>query len=126
MESVQEQSDRLNRTGWPNSYTGGRGKWLIVIGQNRDSEVIDRSNFRTAERLFRVDGVDHREGWTIERLGHWACGWVEHIIIDPACPALAKIASDIRAKLEQYPILDEDDCGSLGKPMVLKNKLDGR
>lgn len=82
--------------------------WLVCIGRNRDSDALARSNWRVAEKSFEAldpSGVDHE----VHRFGHWACGWLELIIVRPDTPC-AKEAGDMEAALADYPILDEHDC----------------
>jgi hypothetical protein len=47
---------------------------------------------------------------SVIRMGHWACGWFELIIVQPDCNA-AVVAYVIEGMLEGYPILDETDFG---------------
>ena len=78
--------------------------WYIVITQSRDSGLIEKSNFASA--LNRLGG----EGGAVQvlRFRHWACGWIEILLVDPhnnkACIEGGKIQADI----ENYPLLDEE------------------
>jgi len=74
----------------------------MPFGRNRDSDHSDESNFDAALKLLggESDTVE------IVRFGHWACGWVEYLFVHPS----RKAETDaILARLEDYPILDEDD-----------------
>jgi len=86
--------------------------WLVLpCGQNRDSGALDRSNFRTAEKILaEVDpnGSDYE----VHRFGHWACGWFEVILVRPETAA-AKEAEGIEATLADYPILCDSDHSEL-------------
>ena len=88
------------------SYFGDRPDWLILAGQHRDSDYLERSNFRVAEQLAVV--ALGRESVAIERSGHWAVGWIEYVVLAPSA-ASERLAEDIRGRLEDYPILDEGD-----------------
>jgi len=82
-----------------------RQKWLVVpVGQNRDSGCLDLSNFQTALEMLG----DESETVEVHRFGHWACGWLEIIIVAPDSEAQAK-AQEIQDSLENYPVLDDDD-----------------
>jgi hypothetical protein len=82
-----------------------RQSWLVVpCGRNRDSEPFDESNFVTALKL--LGGAS--ETVEVHRFGHWANGWFEVILVQPD-GAAAAIALDIEERLDNYPILDEDD-----------------
>ena len=106
METVQQQFDRLNRTGWPCAYRGDRGDWLMFIGRTRDSGLLENSNFDAA--LKALEAIDS-DGVAVESASHWACGWVENILIDPSKPALVQEAEEMEAALADYPVLDESD-----------------
>jgi hypothetical protein len=64
------------------AYFGDRADWLIVFSRNRDSYLLDRSNWETfVSALDHIDpdGLSH----AIERSSHWLCGWVEYLIVRP-------------------------------------------
>lgn len=89
-------------------------KWLVVpCGQNRDSGILDQSNFKAA--LDMLGG----ESDTVEvhRFGHWACGWFEIII---AAPELAGQVEQIEARLEEYPVLDGDAHSEMETEAILE------
>ena len=48
------------------------------------------------------------EGWEVHSHGHWACGWVEILAVDPEGP-VAERAGELVAALSDYPILDDAD-----------------
>jgi len=87
---------------WPAYYSAG-------IGQSRDSDALERSNFRCM--LAALGG----ESDTVEvvRASHWAVGWVEWIAIHQDDSRALAIADKIAARLEDYPVIDEDDWGEL-------------
>ena len=81
--------------------------WLVFLGQNRDSGCLDQSNYACAMAALDEsdpDWNDHED----HRFGHWACGWLEIIIVRPdsKCAAIAASVSDA---LADYPVLDEED-----------------
>jgi hypothetical protein len=86
---------------WPN--------WYVFLGQQRDSDCLTRSNFRTA--LERLGG----ESDTVQviRESHWAVGWVEWIGIEASDDLAVKLASEMEDDLERYPVLSEDDFSEL-------------
>lgn len=89
------------------AYYGDRGDWPIVLTITRDSECLDLSNFRVAQRM--LDKVGAADCYAVERSSHWAVGWLDRLLIDPACVAARECAESIHARLEDYPVLDEDD-----------------
>jgi hypothetical protein len=85
-------------------YWGENGEWLVAAGRHRDSDVLERSNF--LEMLHRLGGEG--EAVTVERETHWAVGWVEHMLIDPADTARVALVEQWREEIEDYPVLSED------------------
>jgi hypothetical protein len=87
---------------WPNHYSAG-------VGQSRDSDCLEQSNFTVmlAELGGESDVV------TVVRESHWLVGWVEWIAIEadgtPESDKALKTADRLKARLADYPILDEDD-----------------
>ena len=93
----------------PFDHTGAflpdRGEWFVVpVICTRGSKPFEESNFDAALRALggESDTVE------VHRFGHWGPGWYEIIIVDPDSPQ-AVIAQEIECKLENYPLLDEDD-----------------
>jgi len=80
--------------------------WFGVVGRSRDSGILEESNFAKALEMLGGDGDNVR----VERYGHWACGWIEEVYVRPGTPECL-IAEEIERKLDNYPILDEDDFG---------------
>lgn len=107
LETNQEYSNRLNKTGWPNSYYGDYPNWYVFLGRSRDSDILEESNFQCALEL--LGGENEDTGVVIERAGHFAVGWVEHIAIDSTNADKVAIAENILDRLENYPVLDEED-----------------
>lgn len=110
MESIAEHFKRLNSLGHPCCYHGDHEDWLIVIGQSRDSRVLEQSNYRSTLKALQAICT---EGVIEERAGHWAVGWIDTIIIDPKNPALKKEAQSILDALTDYPIVDDEDHSNL-------------
>lgn len=83
-----------------------REHWVIApVGQNRDSNELDQSNFAAALELLggESDTVE------VHRFGHWAVGWFEILIVDQADAKRISILDDIARRLDDYPVLDESD-----------------
>jgi hypothetical protein len=80
--------------------------WLVApVSRNRDSDVLSESNFQTF--LDALGG----ESETVQvcRFGHWAAGWFEIILIDPADVDRVREAEGLEDALADYPVLSEDD-----------------
>lgn len=78
---------------------------LVLLARTRDSDILDQSNFECA--LTELGGES--ESVQIIRHGHWACGWIEYLMIDSADKDMVTLGEDIETRLKNYPILDEDD-----------------
>jgi len=78
--------------------------WLIVLSRHRDSDTLIRSNWETA--LQELGGES--KNVQIFRFGHWACGWYEVLGVRENTDK-ATIGENIQTRLEDYPILDEED-----------------
>lgn len=81
----------------------GREDWLVVgVCRTRDSGPLEESNFHSAlERL-----GNESETVEVHRFGHWGPGWFEIIL---AHGSHEKEVNAIKAELEDYPVLDEND-----------------
>lgn len=86
-----------------------------VIQHNRDSDLLTESNWYTAEKLFKDEfggecSEEGEETWFIARFNHWACGWLEMLFVPIAGkPEIIEFANNMALRLEDYPILDDDD-----------------
>lgn len=86
---------------WPEYYSSG-------VGRSRDSDCMEESNFHAmlAELGGESDTVK------VVRESHWAVGWVEWIAIHESDEQSLRAADAMQERLEDYPILDEDDLSS--------------
>ena len=92
--------------GWSNYAGPDWSGWLCGLGYNRDSDVLDQSNFDTAlERL----GGEVEDQVEVRDVGHWACGWFKQIMVNVRATKQVEILASIYSDLESYPVLDEDD-----------------
>ena len=92
--------------GSTDNYVGERPEdWYVCVGRNRDSDVLINCNFEVG--LKELGGeVDGRV--RVFRTGHWACGWVELVLIHESAVEELAIAENIGDRLSDYPVLDED------------------
>lgn len=102
--------------GRDSAYWGERREWLVAATLNRDSDALSRSNYRCMLRLLGGNGTEGRkgnqevaEGVAVEEARHWACGWLQYLIVDPARADLVAIAEKALSRLEDYPVLNEED-----------------
>jgi hypothetical protein len=78
--------------------------WFGILGQSRDSNCLERSNFEIGLKMLGGESETVR----VERYGHWAVGWIEEIYVKPNSAA-HEIAKEIESKLADYPVLNESD-----------------
>lgn len=83
---------------WPDYYSAG-------VGQSRDSDCLERSNF--AAMLGLLGGES--DSVIVVRESHWAVGWIEWIAIHESDHAALQVADETMGRLEDYPVIDEDD-----------------
>lgn len=107
---------RRNGEGENYAYFGKRPDWLVVLGQHRDSDALDRSNFRVilADLRSRFPGtLGDGPDVDTETSSHWAVGWTEALIINPDNAELVAAAHEWLDRLEDYPVASEDDWSQL-------------
>ena len=80
-------------------------EYYVVVGQHRDSPILDKSNFPMA--LQRLGGES--DTVTIEHAGHWAVGWIENILVHESDTDAVTEAQSIVDDLAFYPVLDDED-----------------
>lgn len=88
---------------WPATYSAG-------VGQSRDGGALERSNF---ECMLEALGGDNGDTVRVVRESHWAVGWVEWIAIHQDNEAALRIADEIKGKLDDYPVVNEDHWSEL-------------
>lgn len=94
------------------AYFGESGDWLIACSIHRDSDCLSRSNFEVMQStLNALPSVKNWEGEnhpvSVERFSHWAVGWIDYLAIHPNCAEAIAEAEKMRARIEDYPVLDE-------------------
>src|SRR5262245_45003542 len=106
-EKASFKPENLKRWVRPQYYMGE--EWYEYygsgVGQHRDSNALDRSNFRA---MLQALGGES-DTVIVVREGHWAVGWVEWIAIHESDVEALREADKQMSRLENYPILDEED-----------------
>jgi hypothetical protein len=106
----------------PSSYFGEEwNEHYRFLGQNRDSDALARSNFRSAlaaiggEKTIETEDEDDPAALavTVVRESHWACGWVEWVAIHKDNVEALRKADEIMGGLDDYPVVDEHDYSEL-------------
>jgi len=97
--------------------------WAIVYTNNRDSRLVDQSNAKAVAEILApfVESGDVVE----EHHGHWAVGWVDGYSIRVyragEITEAFKTWLDIQERLEDYPLLDEDDHSRMEYESTIEN-----
>ena len=87
--------------------------WTIVYTHHRDSRLLDQSNAAAIEDALRpfLEGDD--PDIIEEHHGHWACGWIDGFAIrvfrNGEVTQAFRTYAEICDRLEDYPVLDEED-----------------
>lgn len=104
------------------AYWGERSDWLVVYAVHRESDCLSRSNYRClvaslAGDKFKLAGAKGCQTLTddvaIEEASHWAAGWVQYLVINPANTELVAKAEKLLEKIDDYPVLDDSDYSEL-------------
>jgi len=80
-------------------------EYYLIIARTRDGDALERSNFEATWNIFDDNNVNYiRPTFT-----HWACGWIEVIMIHESNIDDLKLATKlIHEPLRRYPLLDEE------------------
>lgn len=100
----------LGMSGWDNmsNYAGEMlVGWVVGFGQTRDSDALDRANFQAS--LTGLGGEDEEAGVRVARFGHWACGWIEQILVRTDATDKLQVLLEQMNKTAKYPVLDEQE-----------------
>jgi hypothetical protein len=82
-------------------------EWFVAPCMlTRDSDALERSNWDAQKAAMPTDDSTY----TTMEFGHWACGWFQIMLVKPDSLA-HHIALEIKGRLEQYPVLDEELMG---------------
>lgn len=89
------------------AYWGESEGWGIVIGTHRDDDALGRSNFAVIRDDLTTRFPDDVR---VESFSNWLVGWSESVLVRPDSEAW-KAAEEWQAKLEDYPVANEDAWG---------------
>lgn len=94
----------------PDNYGGAEWPdYYVFLGQHRDSDSIERSNFISGLKALGGES----DTVLVVREGHWAVGWVEWIAIHKTDKKSLAVANEIADALEDYPVVDENHLSDL-------------
>ena len=110
--------ENLSRWKLPPSYFGARWPeyYVAPVTRNRDSDILTQSNWDAQWKALSALVKDTPDGEEssprIVREGHWAVGWVEWVAIHESNAEALKEADRLAARLESYPLLDDEDASN--------------
>jgi hypothetical protein len=96
---------------WPKrdfAYWGGedRSIWGMAYSHNRDSDLAEESNW---DSMIKLMTRHNSRSIQIILCNHWACGWIEYMLINTNHKKAMYRLYGILGRLEDYPILDDED-----------------
>jgi len=87
--------------------------WTIVYTHHRDSRLLGQSNAAAIEDALRPFLEEDDPDIIEEHHGHWACGWIDGFAIrvfrDGDITRAFQTYLEIVDRLDDYPVLDEED-----------------
>lgn len=106
---------KVTRWTRPDHYVGAEHhEWFVTLYQHRDSDTLERSNFRSLLKLLGGES----ETVKVVRERHWAVGWIEWIGIHQSDTARLKVATLIVEDLNDYPVVDDEDFSELEREVA--------
>lgn len=91
--------------------------WYILVVQTRDSYLLERTNFSDVKDHLKEQGFEITgnledcitdKAILLASFGHWACGWIESLMIHKDNDKALQAGDEIRSQLDDYPIFDEE------------------
>jgi hypothetical protein len=105
--NIDRAKEILSETAWthPADYGGHSPDGdYVIYARTRDSDIMANVNYDSIMETF-----EHDESVYDFRASHWACGWVEYIIVPAGSPdSVLTRAADILCALADYPSLNDD------------------
>lgn len=106
--------ENLRRWTLPSDYSGAHwnGYYVAPVSRHRDSDILTESNWKSQWKdlsPLRADvDSDDIQSPKIVLESHWAVGWVEWVAIHESNAEALRVADELAASLESYPVLDEE------------------
>lgn len=84
-----------------------QNEWFVApCSLTRDSDSLAWSNWEYQRKA--LEAVDTVEDLALYGFGHWGPGWYEIALVRPGSEC-ERVARELAARLESYPVLDESD-----------------
>ncbi len=98
-------------------YWGEREDWLVahaMTGEDDAHNLIQVSNFQVMRsELEQIPQEGELASPYVECFSHFACGWIDYLLVDPRNAAQVAVAEDMLRQIEDYPLLNEDHLSQL-------------
>lgn len=92
----------------PSHYFGAEfPEYYVIISQTRDSRALERSNFDAMLKLLGGESK-HTNAVIVARFNHWACGWIETIMVHRGASKKIIIADKVMTEYKNYPVINDD------------------
>lgn len=101
-----EELTKEHRWQRADNYSGtDYSDFVVGLSKTRDGDLLEQSNFDVLlERLGgEKDGVVE-----VVHFSHWACGWVETILVSVKAKRKLKLLMEQLNALEEYAVLDDE------------------
>jgi len=142
--TTMEPIEHLDEYKWehPDSYGGHSpvGDYLVAT-LSRDCNTVRQSNYAVMKRIIKNAGgevltdYDETNPHTPYdfRAGHWACGWVEYIIVPRTADSkILEAVANALCALADYPVLDDghhselqrETAANYWQSMSIRNRID--
>lgn len=79
---------------------------VAPVSQNRDSDILEKSNFQVVTKEILAK-ASHKET-KIHSFDHWACGWVEHLLIHPEDEAAIEAGEEWESRLKEVAYANDE------------------
>ena len=86
------------------NFAGEIPEGYSIYSRNRDSSILEQVNFN----CILVDLGGEGDHVTVIRHGHWACGYIEYIIVSRSAPeSVLDLCVETLRALQDYPVFSD-------------------
>lgn len=105
-----------------------QGDWFITYTHHRDSGLLDQSNAAAIERELQPFTDSDDPDVVPEHHHHWGVGWIEgwsiRVFRDDQITAAFRAYHELAQRLDNYPVLDDEDFSRRQYEATLDNLAD--
>jgi hypothetical protein len=120
---------RFESFGWARAFDlGDADQWAIYYTHHRDSGLLDQSNDRVIAGAMAPYTEGDDPDVVFERHSHFAVGWIDgfsvRVLRDGRPTEAFRAYRRLAEKLDEYPVLDEEDYSRSEHEATLDNIVD--